>query len=340
MNMNNNFQQPQQMNLLQNIRPAGSKKQRVKALLTGPEETGKSTAILYGAERPLLVFDLEDGTEIFSHMVERFDVYPSNDPEEILAVVNQMLAFKQQGNKIPYNSIFIDSGTDLYKKIISNEIKKLRIDQGKPNKRGLEPKEYAYPNSVFYDIIKGIKQLDVDFYISAHASDNYLKGDFMKINPNDPVKADCHKDIAHEMDVHIIFKKTGKNRKIRAEVKKSRLDDSNGNPLLPAAIDNIDNRMFIKQIREFAQRDKGFEQEKKKDSGIVMVDSEQAGMVEEILEIAGSYLNMSPQDAAALVKETTEGRTESPYQLSKEDAYKVLTVFRQRRDAQVPKQGE
>ena len=332
--------QPNPINLLQNIRPAGSKKQTVKALLTGPEETGKSTSVLYGAERPLLVFDLEDGTEIFSHAVERFDVYPSNDPEEILAVVNQMIAFKRQGNQIPYKSIFIDSGTDLYKKIISNEIKKLQVDLGKPNKRGLEPKEYAYPNSVFYDIIKGIKSLEVDFYLSAHASDNYLKGDFMKVNPNDPIKADCHKDIAHEMDVHIIFKKTGKSRKIKAEIKKSRLDDSNGNPLLPASLDDIDNKTFIKKIREFAQRDKGLELEKPKTSNIVHVDPELSGMVGEILEIANSYLSMTPEDAAKLVGETTKGRTQSPYQLNKEEAANVLAVFRQRRDAQIPKQGE
>lgn len=330
-NQNNQFY------LLQKIRPAGSKKQRVKALLTGPEETGKSTSVLYGAERPLLVFDLEDGNEIFTHAVERFDVYPSSDPEEILEAVRQMVAFKKQGGQLPYNSIFIDSGTDLYKKIINDEIKKLQMVQGKPDKRNLEPKEYGYPNQMFYEIIKGIKSLDVDFYVSAHASDNYLKGDFMKINPNDPVKADCHKDLAHEMDVHIIFKKVGKNRKIKAEVKKSRLDDKDGNPLLPAAIDDVDNKTFIKMIREMAQRDKGYVVDKPKTTNIVQPNGELARLIDEILEIVNLHLQLSPQEAMSVVSTATKERTNSPYQLTVEEAQDVLTTFRRMRDANVPK---
>jgi hypothetical protein len=324
------------MSLLNRIRPAGTKKIRVKAMLTGGEETGKSTSVLYGAERPLLVIDLEDGTEIFKHAVESFDIYPSNDPDEIYAFVQELLAFARAGGKIPYNSIFIDSGTDLYKKIIQNEIRRLQIDQGKPSKRTLEPKEYGYPNGNFYDIIKGLKSLDVDFYVACHASDNYLKGDFMKIDPNNPVKADVHKDLAHEMDVHIIFKKLGgKNRKIKAEVKKSRLDDKDGNPLLPAAIDDVDNKTFIKMIREFATRDKGFEQEKPKERNVIRTDGELSTMVDEIIEIV-SHLRLTPQDAMAVIKQTTEGRVESPHQLSKDEAIVVLNAFKTMRDSQNP----
>lgn len=327
------------MSLLNNIRRAGTKKQRVKALLTGPEETGKSTSVLYGAERPLLVFDLEDGSEIFTHAVEPFDVYPTTDPEEILAVVNEMVAFKQQGGVIPYNSMFIDSGTDLYKKIISNEIKKLQVEQGKPNKRTLEPKEYGYPNQMFYDIIKGIKSLDVDFYVSTHASDNYLKGDFMKINPNEPVKADCHKGIAHEMDVHIIFKKVGKNRKIKAEIKKSRLDDKDGNPLLPAALDDVDNKTFIKKIREFAQQDKGFQVEKPQVSNVIRTDAELSNMVDEIMELA-AVLKLTNEDAIKVIQNASNGRVMSPHQLTKDEAAAALNHFRQMRDSQATTQGD
>lgn len=328
------------MSLLSKIRPAGAKKQRVKAMLTGAEETGKSTSVLYGAERPLLVFDLEDGNEIYRHAVEPFDVYPSNDPDEIYAVVQEMLAFVKQGGKLPYNSIFIDSGTDLYKKIIQNEIRRLQIDLGKPNKRSLDPKEYAYPNAFFYDIIKGIKSLDVDFYISCHASDNYLKGDFMKINPNDPIKADVHKDLAHEMDVHIIFKKQGKNRKIKAEVKKSRLDDKDGNPLLPAAIDDVDNKTFIKMIREFAQRDKGFVIEKPQASNVVRVDGELSNIVDEILDIANNHLRLLPQDAMNIIAQASNGRVQSPHQLTKDEAVVALNVLRNMRDSQIATDGE
>lgn len=324
------------MSLLNNIRPAGSKKQRVKALLTGPEETGKSTSVLYGAERPLLVFDIEDGNEIYRHAVEPFDVYPSNNPEEIRAVVLELLAYKNQTGSIPYNSIFIDSGTDLYKKIINDEIKKLQISQGKPEKRNLEPKEYGYPNSMFYDIVKGIKSLEVDFYISAHASDNYLKGDFMKINPNEPVKADCHKDLAHEMDVHIIFKKIGKSRNIQAQIKKSRLDDKDGNPLLPAVIDNVDNKTFIKQIRDFALRDKGFEVEKPKMSNVIRTDAELSGIVDEIIEIANLHLKMTPQDAMDIISKASNGRVQSPHQLNKDEAIIALNLLKQIRDNQSP----
>lgn len=328
------------MSLLNRIRPAGTKKQRVKAMLTGGEETGKSTSVLYGAERPLLVFDIEDGTEIFRHAVEPFDIYPSNDPDEIYAVVMEMLAFVRAGGKLPYNSIFIDSTTDLYKKIINNEIKRLQIDQGKPNKRSLEPKEYGYPNSMFYDIIKGIKSLDVDFYVSNHASDNYLKGDFMKIDPNNPIKADVHKDLAHEMDVHLIFKKMGKNRKIKAEVKKSRLDDKDGKPLLPAAIDDVDNKTFIKMIREFAQKDKGFDIEKPQTSNVIRTDGELSNMVDEILEIANTHLRMTPQDAMNVISQASNGRVQSPHQLTKEEAVVALNALKNIRDNQGATDGE
>jgi hypothetical protein len=321
------------LSLLNKIRPAGSKKQRVKALLTGSEETGKSTSVLNGAERPLLVFDLEDGNEIYSHSVEAFDVYPSNDPEEILEVVNEMIAFKSQGGQIPYNSIFIDSGTDLYKKIISNEIKKLQMIQGNPNKRGLEPKEYGYPNSIFYDIIKGIKSLDVDFYISAHASRNYLEGAFMKVDPNNPVKADVHKDLAHEMDVHIILKKIGaKGRNIKAEIKKSRLDDKDGNPLLPAVMEKVDNKTFIKTIRELAQRDKGFEVEKPQVSNVIQTDGELSNMIEEIIDIAMNQLKMSNERAVQVLQEQTEGKVSAPQQLDKGQASAVLNALRGMRE--------
>ncbi|QJT70372.1 hypothetical protein [Microcystis phage MaeS] len=326
--------------LLNNIRPAGSKKQRVKALLTGGEETGKTTSVLHGAERPLLVFDLEDGSEIYSHAVEPFSVYPSNDPIEIHAVIMQMLAAKAQGIAIPYNSILLDSGTDLYKRIISDEIKALQVAQGKPNKRTLEPKEYGFPNSFFYEIIKGLKKLDVDVYVTAHASDNYLKGDFMKINPNDPVKADVHKDLAHEMDVHIIFKKVGKNRNIKAEIKKSRLEDKNNNPLLPVSIDNVDNKTVIKMIREYAQRDKGFEVEKKEVTNIIQVDPELSALVDEIIEIATAYLNMTPQDAANVISQASNGRVQSPHQLTKEEALVAVTQLRTIRESTLAQSGE
>lgn len=328
------------LSLLNNIRPAGSKKTRVKAMLTGGEETGKSTSVLYGAERPLLVFDLEDGVEIFRHTVEPFDIYPSTDPNEIYAVVQEMLAYVRQGGKLPYNSIFIDSGTDLYKKIINNEIKQSQIDQGKPNKRTLEPKEYGWPNQMFYDIIKGLKSFDVDFYVANHASDNYLKGDFMKINPNDPIKADVHKDLAHEMDVHIIFKKQGKGRNIKAEIKKSRLDDKDGNPLLPAVMDSVDNKTFIKKIREFAQQDKGFVIEKPKETNVVRTDAELSNIVDEILEIANLHLRMAPQDAMNVISQSSNGRVQSPHQLTKEEAIIALNALKQIRDSQVPATGE
>ena len=330
-----NMQQPQNPYFLLNkIRPAGSKPVNVKALLTGTEETGKTSSVLYGAERPLLVFDLEDGAEIYKKIktVEPFDVYPSSNPEEIAEVIKQMKMYIEQGGQMKYKSIFIDSGTDLYKKIISDEIEKLRYIQNKPDKRNLEPKEYGYPNSVFYGIIKNIKSMNVDFYISAHASDNYLKGDFMKINPNDPVKPDVHKDLAHEMDVHILFKKIGKNRKIKAEIKKSRLDDSNGNPLLPAAIENVDNKTIIKQIREFAHKDEGFVVERTEKPSIV-TNEELSTAIDEIIEIVNSYLQLSAPEATAVIKRASGDRVSSPYQMNLDEAKKALDEFRQMKNA-------
>jgi len=317
------------MNLLSKIKKAGSGETYLKVLLTGASGSGKTTSIVYGCPKPALVIDLEDGTDQYGKVAD-FDVFHSTNHNEILELTRELLQLQAQGKELPYKSIAVDSGTVLYNSIKKYFIKQFAISEGNPDKFKLEATEYDAPKNIYYEIIQNLKSLKTNLFITAHATDNYLKGSFMQIDPSNPIKPDIEKRTVHELDVHIILKQVGKRYK--AEVKKSRLVDKDGNNLLPAAIDNFDNRKLIPMLIELANKDKGFIENKPEIKNVIRTDGELSNIVDEILEIANNHLRMPPNEAAQVVSQVTNGKTQSPYQLTKDEAMAVLSAFKNIRD--------
>lgn len=331
------------INLGDFIEPAEQMETILKVLLTAPSGEGKTSSVIYGAPKPLLVFDMEQGTGQYAK-VEKFDVFKNRkikgfdptDPDNILGFTEQLLQAQAQGVEIPYKSILLDSGTVLYNRIINDYLKQLRAD-GQPNKKKLEPNEYAFPKNKFYDIIRNLKLLDVNLFITAHASDNYLKSAFMKINPQEPIKADCEKRLIHEMDVHYILTKKGKKHK--ATLKKSRIIDKDGNNLLAPEIDNFSNFDLIPMLFEMANKDKGYapEVDKNVEQNTVRTDTKLSQKIENIIELVGA-LQLSNEEAVKTLGELT-GKT-NPYELNQEEAEKALSHFKGLMDSETGSSGE
>lgn len=322
--------------------PAEQQETLLKVLLTGPSGCGKTTSVIYGAPGPILVFDLEQGSGEYAK-VKGFDLFQNkkipgfdpSDPNNILWYTEQLLQAQAQGFQIPYKSILLDSGTVMYSRIINDYLKEMRAN-GEPNKKKLEPNEYAFPKSKFYDIIRNLKRLNVNLFVTAHASDNYLKSAFMKIDPNEPIKADCEKRLIHEMDVHYILSKHGE--KYKATLKKGRIVDKQGRNLLPAVIDNFDNFTLIPTIFEMANRDKGYERrESEMEKNIIRYDAKLDQKIENIIELVGA-LGLPQTEAVAKLNEIT-GK-QNPYELNEEEADKALVFFRGLVEAETGSAGE
>lgn len=314
------------MSLMDFMEEANQQEQYLKLLLTGASGTGKTSSIIYGAPKPLLVFDLEQGAGQYSK-VANFTVFQNSkiagfdptNPDNILWFTEQLLQAQAQGHKLPFKSILLDSGTVLYNRIMNDYLKELRAN-GEPNKKKLEPNEYAFPKNKFYDIIRNLKRLNVNLFITTHASDNYLKTAFMKVDPQEPVKPDCEKRLVHELDVHYILSKVG--NRYRATLKKSRIVDKEGNTLLAPEIDNFNNFDLVPMLVEMMNKDHGFKpvQEEGVKKNTVRSDSKLAQTVENILELVRA-LNMTNEEAVALLKEMTDKM--NPHELTKEEADKV-----------------
>ena len=310
------------------LSPADEEEVFLKVLLTGPSGSGKSTSVIYGAPKPLLVFDLEKGTTQYAKGA-KFDLFKNKkipgfdptDPKNILQYTRMLLQAQAQGVEIPYKSILLDSGTVLYKRVINDYLKALR-DEGQPNKRKLEPNEYAFPKAEFYEIIDNLKKLDVHLFVTAQAADNYLKQSFMKIDPNEPVKADCEKGLIYVMDVHYMLSTQGKKHK--ALLKKSRIVDSKDNNLLPEVIDNFNNFDLIPMLIEHANKDLGFEKDTDKtvEKNTVRSDVALEQKIENIIS-AVNGLQMSNEDAVNMLKDLAD--KQNPYELNHEEADKVMS---------------
>ncbi|WP_257064239.1 AAA family ATPase [Priestia megaterium] len=330
-------------NLSDFAEPAENVDEFLKILVTGPSGSGKSTSVIYGAPYPLLVFDQEKGTSQYAK-VKKFDLFQNKkingfdptDPNNILWYTEQLLAAQNQGFELPYKSILLDSGTVLYNRIINDYLKELRAN-GEPNKRKLEPNEYAFPKNKFYDIIRNLKALNVNLFVTAHASDNYLKSAFMKIDPNEPIKADCEKRLIHEMDVHYILSKQGKRHK--ATLKKGRIVDKEGRDLLPETIDNFDNFTLIPTIFEMASRDKGFEkrQSEMEQVNVIGTNAKLSQTIDNIVELVGALQLTTEQAVEALTELTGKG---NPYELTEEEAEKAFVHFKGLVDAESGSVGE
>lgn len=330
------------MNLNDFYHPAEEKEVVVKALLTSPSGGGKTSSVILGAPRPLLVFDLEDGSQQFSK-AKGFEVFENKndpnfdptDPNNILWFTSQLKMAKQSGFALPFKSILLDSGTVLYNRIINDHLKKLK--ETEPNKKRLEPNEYAEPKSKFYEIISNLKSLGIHIFITAHAADNYLKSSFMQINISDPIKPDCEKRLIHEMDVHYMLSKTG--NKYKASLKKSRIVDSQMRNLLPEVIDNFDNFTLIPMILEAANKDQGYE--RKKDETVpqnsIRTDAKADQTIDNIIELVGA-LGMTNEQAVTLLQEQV-GKN-NPYELNQEEATKVYSYLKTALNESGGSQGE
>lgn len=304
------------------IEPASEQEEFLKVLLTAPSGCGKTSSVIYGAPRPLLVFDNEKGSSQY-RKVKGFDVFNNKkikgfdptDPNNILGYTRMLLDAQAKGITIPYKSILLDSGTELYDRILKDYLQELRND-GQPNKRKLEPNEYKMPKTKFYEIINNLKKLDMHVFVTAHASDNYLKSAFMKIDPNEPIKADCEKKLIHQMDVHYILDKKGS--KYTATLKKSRIVDKEGRNLLPPVIENFSNFDLIPMLIEKANEDVGYNDENANEAkNTIRTDVKLHNRVEQIIQ-AVSALGLSNNDAMALLEEKVNKK--SPYELNLEEA--------------------
>lgn len=319
------------INLNDFTQPAEQQETLLKVLLTAPSGCGKTTSVIYGAPRPLLVFDLEQGANEYAK-VKGFDTFDNKnipgfdptDPNNILWYTEQLLLAQSQGYEIPYKSILLDSGTVLYNRIINDYLKELR-NNGEPNKKRLEPNEYSFPKNKFYDIIRNLKRLNVHLFITAHASDNYLRSAFMKIDPNEPIKPDCEKRLIHEMDVHYLLSKQGK--KYKATLKKSRIVDKDGNILLAPEIDNFSNFDLIPMLLEMSNRDKGYinETDRLVEKNTIRTNINLSQKIENVIELVNA-LQLSGEEAAKQLEEVT-GKI-NPYELDNEEAEKAFSYFK------------
>jgi len=292
----------------------------VKVLFTAPSGGGKTSSVAYGAPKPLLAIDMErSGFSQLAKEIDGIQVFKTSDPHMVLALTQRLLQLKAQG-QLPYKSVVLESGTVLYQKF-----KKYWKKQW--GKTKLEPSEYEAPKDDFYEVIENLKELDIHLFVTAHASDNYLKGSFMKLDAANPVKADCEKRLIHELDVHYILREVSKGV-YKAELKKSRLKDAKGNNLLPDVIDKFDNRTLVSMIIEMSQKDVGFEKEKPAVQNIIKLDVELSNMIDEIVDLVNNQLRLSGDKAVALMQEATNSQIANPTELDKPQATLVLNKFR------------
>lgn len=309
------------MSYLNNIKKAGSSELFLKVLLSGDDGAGKSTSVIFGSEKPLLVIDPESKADIYGHIID-FDSFNSQDPNEILELTNELLQLQNSGHELPYKSILVDSATVLYKYIVNATIKKVGESEGNPEKYKLEGLEYPIAQKTFYEIINNLKKLNVHLFVTAHVKDNYLEGSFMKKNPNEPVKADVEKRLPYEMHLHIMLRKIGK--KYKAERLRSNVLDKNKNHLIPAVIDNFDNNTLISVIHEHAKKDKGFIENKPEIQNVIKTNAHLANLVDQVITSVQA-LQMSSDEAVSQLQSVT-GKS-NPHELNESEAEKALAHF-------------
>lgn len=285
----------------------------VKVALIGESGTGKTSSIVYGCPKPLLVFDLERGCSQYSKVAPDFKIFRNSkvkgfdetDPQNILRFAKQLLKMQKSGKPIPFKSILLDSATILYDRILNDTLKSMQGTN--EEKVRLEPNEYAIPKALFYEIIRTLKQLDVHLFITCQASTNYLKNAFMKVNTLDPIKANCEKGFAHEMDVVMILEKLGDTYK--ATTKKSRLVDSEGNSLIAPVINNFSNFDLVPMVIEMANKDKGYvDPSDNSPKNQVETNKKFSQMITNVKELVGG-LSMTETELKMLVSQATKKRT-------------------------------
>lgn len=231
----------------------------VKAILYGPNGTGKTTSVLASAPKPILVIDAENRVGIYSNVYD-FEVFPSSDPNEILNLSEELKLLYQQGQPLPWKTILLDSGTEFYRHVKKYALDREREIQKTPNKTKLELSEWEMPKSMFYDTFDNIKNLPINFYCTAHEGSNYLQGQMMKVDPTKPTKPDLEKRAEHHFDLVAHFEKKANKYKVTFE--KNCILNKQHEQVLPPVIDNVNNEDIIGTIHKMVTEQKGYEQPK------------------------------------------------------------------------------
>lgn len=244
---------------LSKVRKAINSETFIKALGYGKAGVGKTTSFLASCEKPALVIDPEKGSSMYGSAFE-FDLFESLEPLDILNLTEELLAYAQQGQPLPWKSVIIDSGTVLYALIKKFSLDKFRVADKNPDKLKLDLDEWSYPKEILYQIINNLKRLPIHLFVTAHEAVNYLPNQIMKPDPSNPTRPDIEKRAEHEFDVIIHFEKKGDKHK--ATIKKSRLINSKGEQILPGVIDNVNNMDFAAYLHKIVREAKGIQSPK------------------------------------------------------------------------------
>lgn len=312
------------MSMLNKITKASQTETFLKVLLSGEDGSGKTTSVLFGAEKPLLVIDPESKVSAYSHLVE-FDKFNSQDPIEILTLSNELVQLHKQGQQLPYRSVLIDSASILYKYIVAYAVDHFRDIEGNPQKYVLEPTQFQYPQKMFYDIIQNLMDLPLHLFITSHVKDNYLRGKMFTVDPNKPLVPDVEKRLVYRVHTHIMLHRKGKN-KYKAERVRNDLLDKNGDHLIPPVIDNFDNRDLIKSLHEFVNKNQGFKEPPKNpnEQNIIRDDAHASNLADDIIKMV-QLLGLDNQGAADQLQQVT-GK-QNPYDLNSDEAQKAYEYF-------------
>ena len=258
--------------LVSMVRKSKQVKRRIKILVWGGWKTGKSRNSLM-MPGPCLVLDVEKKSDVFANLADFF-VVKTRNVQAIKQLLNELRLNGCQvpvvdddgnptGEMVRIESIIVDSGTTLGSLINDAHYLKLKrapANVGNPSFR-MEPTDYALPKAEYREIVNILLDLDVYVYFICREKVNYLpfrKGEFMKINTDDPTKADIDAGAPYDFDVILQTIKTRENGvdKYQAIVRGSCLVDDDGTQLLPEVIDNIDPDKFIPELIELGTKAK------------------------------------------------------------------------------------
>lgn len=237
------------MSLLNKIQKANQVERRLKAIFWGPSGVGKSTNAL-SIEGPRLVIDTEKGTEQFGEFYD-FEVFSSRDFKDICGVIQELVKCGCVVNGTKFNTIIVDSFTEVHKLLEDYWLNQYRLKTGNPLYK-FEPTDYKVLNQEFKDFVDDLLKLDANVICVAHAKDNYKPGTFMELDQLNPEIPDLPKKATHYFDVSLRFEKKGDKYNVY-NVKSRIISPKTGRDALPARWQNIDNLTFVEELMKFAK---------------------------------------------------------------------------------------
>lgn len=267
------------VSMLSMVQDSSNMEKYVKAILYGDNGTGKTTSVLAGAPKPILVIDAELRIGMYKNAFD-FQTFPSIDPNQILQLTQEMLQLKIQGQPMPWKTVLIDSGSELYRHIKKYALDRERESQKNPSKTKLEFNEWDLPKGIYYEILDNLKNLPVHLYMTAHEQTNYLPNQVMKPDPLKPTKPRLEGSAAHHFDIVAHYEKKGNKYKVTFE--KNCVLNKEGQQVLPPIIDNVNNMEFIKMLHDMVDAQKGYAQPKSSEpSNVIRENAKFESMLDE-----------------------------------------------------------